>query len=194
MRCLILDDEKSARAGMRLLLTQHPDVKVVGEAGTVQEALEVFLREGPDLVFLDIQLRKETGFDFLERLKGPRPRLVFVTEEERQAIRVFDCNALDCLLKPIRPERLAETLRRARAAPSPPCAIRMDQRVPVKMSNTTRFVPWNEILTIKSEGNYSQLFLKDGTTPLILRPLKEWERIAPPGHFLQAHRTILVST
>lgn len=192
MRCLIIDDERLALTEMRLLLSAHPDVEVAGEAMNVEDALEVFRREKPDLVFLDIQLRGEVGFDFVGRLEEPLPRIVFVTAHDRHAIRAFECNALDYLLKPVQPERLAETLRRVRSAPSRPPAPRPEDCVFVKMNATARFLPWNDILSIKSEGNYTRLFLADGSSPLILRPLKEWLKMAPPGHFLQIHRSTLV--
>lgn len=192
MRCLIIDDEKLALTEMRLLLSAHPDVEVAGEAMNVEDALEVFQREKPDLVFLDIQLRGEVGFDFVGRLEEPLPRIVFVTAHDRYAIRAFECNALDYLLKPVQPERLAETLRRVRSAPRLPPAAQPEDCVFVKMNATARFLPWNDILSIKSEGNYTRLFLADGSSPLILRTLKEWQKMAPPGHFLQAHRSALV--
>lgn len=192
MRCLIIDDEKLALAEMRLLLSAHPGVEVAGEAMNVKDALEVWQREKPDLVFLDIQLRGETGFDFVGRLEEPWPRIVFVTAYDRYAIRAFECNALDYLLKPVQPERLAETLRRVRSSPRPAPAAQPEDCVFVKMNATARFLPWNDILSIRSEGNYTRLFLKDGNTPLILRTLKEWKNLAPLGQFLQAHRSALV--
>lgn len=192
LRCLIIDDEQLALDEMRHLLSAHPDVEVVGEAMRVADALEVFQREKPALVFLDIQLREETGFDFVGRLQEPWPRLVFVTAHDRFAIRAFECNALDYLLKPVHPERLGETLRRIRAAPRLPPAAQPEDCVFVKMNATARFLPWKDILSIKSEGNYTRLFLADGSAPLMLRTLKEWQKLAPPGQFLQAHRSALV--
>lgn len=192
MRCLIIDDEKPARVEVRRLLSVHPEIDVVGEASNVEDALAIWRSSKPDVIFLDIQLRGETGFDFLGRVEEPVPRIVFVTAHDRYAIRAFECNALDYLLKPVHPDRLAETLRRLRSAPLAPPRALPEDAVLVKMNSTARFVPWCEIQSVESEGNYTRLFLADGSSPLILRPLKEWEELAPAGHFLQVHRSALV--
>ena len=191
-RCLIIDDEALALSEMRRLLSVHPDIKIVGEAKSVESALEAFRRTKPDAVFLDIQLRGETGFDFLGCLDEPHPRVVFVTAHDQHAIRAFECNALDYLLKPVNPERLAETLQRIRMQPRTPPPAGPDDCVLVKINSTMRFVPWRDILSIKSEGNYTRLFLAGGGTSLILRTLKAWERAAPAGQFIQAHRSMMV--
>lgn len=192
MRCLIIDDEKPALVEMRRLLSVHPDIDVVGEATNVEAALEIFRQAKPEVVFLDIQLRGETGFDFWGQADEPLSRIVFVTAHDRYAIRAFECNALDYLLKPVHPDRLAETLRRVRSSPRPPSRALPEDAVLVKMNSTARFVPWSEIQSVESAGNYTRLFLTDGSSPLIHRPLKEWEKMAPAGHFLRVHRSALV--
>jgi len=192
MRCLIIDDEKPAQLEMRRLLSVYPEIEVIGAASNVGDALAICQASRPDLIFLDIQLRGETGFDFLSRLEEPVPRIVFVTAHDRFAIRAFECNALDYLLKPVHPDRLAQTLRRLHSVPRQPPRALPDDVVLVKMNSSARFLPWREILSVEAEGNYTRLFLVDGTTPLILRPLKEWEELAPLGHFLQVHRSALV--
>lgn len=192
MRCVIIDDEKPALREMRRLLSVHPDIDVVGEAANVESALAICRQVKPGLVFLDIQLRGETGFDFLGQMDEPLPRIVFVTAHDRYAIRAFECNALDYLLKPVQPGRLAETLRRIRSAPVLPPRALPEDAVLVKMNSTARFVPWSEIQSVESDGNYTRLVLADGSSSLILRPLKEWEMMAPAGHFLQVHRKTLV--
>src|SRR5688572_23628454 len=110
MRCLIVDDEAPARLEMRRLLSAHPGVEVVGEAGDVRTALELHSRLRPELIFLDIQLRGETGFDFVAAMGEGEARIVFVTAYDQHALRGFECNALDYLLKPVHPERLKSTL------------------------------------------------------------------------------------
>ena len=120
MRCLIVDDEEPARRELRQLLSLHPEMEVVGEAADVDAALEATNRLSPEVVFLDIKLAGETGFDYVARLAEPLPHIVFVTAYDRYAIRGFECNALDYLLKPVRPERLQETLSRLRLAQNCP--------------------------------------------------------------------------
>lgn len=113
MRCLIVDDELPAREGMRNLLLTHPGVEVVGEADSVEDALRLSVAIRPGIVFLDVQLRGETGFDFLRRLEPPIPQIVFVTAHDRFAVEAFRVDAVDYLLKPINPAQLAEALLRA---------------------------------------------------------------------------------
>jgi len=114
MRCLILDDEPPAREGMRKLLLCHPDVHVAGEAGNVDEALALAASTRPEIVFLDVQLRGETGFDFIARAKFPLPKIIFVTAHDRFAAAAFRVDAVDYLLKPVEPKPLAEAISRAR--------------------------------------------------------------------------------
>ena len=191
MRCLLIDDEAPALLELRQLLSVHPDVEIVGEATNVTDALALASRHRPDLVFLDIRLRGESGFDFIAALPDDHPhRIVFVTAYAQHAVRAFECNALDYLLKPVLAGRLAATLRRAE--PFRPLPARADDSVFVKDGGLARFVPWTEIVHIESEGNYTRLRLEDGGSPLILRPLKDWQELAPPGLFVQIHRALLV--
>jgi two-component system, LytTR family, response regulator len=125
MRCLILDDEPPAREGIRKLLAAHPDVQVVGEAARVDAALRLAELRRPDLILLDVQLRGETGFDFLARATDPLPYIIFVTAHDRYAAEAFRVEAVDYLLKPVEPAALAEALRRVsqRVRPAPRPAI-----------------------------------------------------------------------
>src|SRR5690606_39831558 len=113
-RAVIVDDERLAREELRYLLQDHPDVEPVGEADTVRRACDVIAATRPDVVFLDVQMRGESGFDLLERTDVPF-EVIFVTGFDRYALRAFDVNARDYLLKPVRPDRLSETLHRLRA-------------------------------------------------------------------------------
>jgi len=112
IRCLIVDDEKLAREELARLLGVHPQVEIVGEARRIDEALELTVRLQPDVVFLDIRLRGEDGFDYIHRASGSLPHIVFVTAYDEYAVRAFECHALDYLLKPVRPDRLATALQR----------------------------------------------------------------------------------
>ena len=124
MRVLIVDDERLARLAMRRLLAGHPEVEIAGEAESLSEALAAIARTEPELVFLDIEFGGgEDGFDLLATLKQP-PMVVFVTAYAEHAVEAFSVNAVDYLLKPVAPERLAESLIRAarhlaRGSPTP---------------------------------------------------------------------------
>lgn len=192
MHCLIVDDETPARVEMRQLLSVHPEIQIVGEAANVADALEICRNTKLDVIFLDIQLRAETGFDLIGQLEIPSPRIVFVTAFDRYAIRAFECNALDYLLKPVHPERLRETVERLRTALTQPPRAGAEDSVFLKINTTARFVPWREILCIESEGNYTRVSLVRSAPILILRSLREWDEMAPSGAYLQVHRGALV--
>lgn len=190
MKALIVDDEEPARIEMRRLLSLHPEVKVIGEASDVDTALALTREHRPDIVFLDIQLAGESGFDYVTRVGEPAPRIVFVTAYDRFAMRGFECNALDYLLKPVVPSRLADSLRRL--PQSPPRRAGEEDSVFLRGSSVTKFVPWKEICRIESQGNYTVVFLTDGSSTVMLRTLKQWSDLVPEGEFLQIHRSTLI--
>lgn len=199
MKVIIVDDEAPSRAELRKLLSIHPAVEVAGEASGVAEALELSAAVRPDLVFLDVQLRGESGFDFVGRAPVPAPGIVFVTAHDRYAVRGFECEAIDYLLKPVHPARLAESLRRMErrvpspsVAPAPPPRARAGDLVFLKTDHGARFVPWKDIRVITTEGNYTRVTLTQGDAGLMLRPLKDWQDLAPEGRFIQLRRTSLV--
>lgn len=187
MRCLIIDDESLARQEMRHLLSVHPEVRTIDAASNIKEAVRLCQRCVPDIIFLDVQLRGESGFDFLAQAPQPLPPIVFVTAYDQYAIRAFEVNALDYLLKPVEPARLANTLARIHgdAAHVPP------QTLLLPLGGAVRRVEWTLLDSIESEGNYTRLILGDGTSTLMLRPLKEWLEVMPCG-FMQIHRSTII--
>lgn len=174
------------------MLSVHPDFEVVAETDGVAEAVQMTREFAPDVVFLDVRLRGETGFDYVAQAEEPLPHLVFVTAFDRYAVRGFECNALDYLLKPVAEARLAETLQRVlRQEPLRQKAL-ADDAVFVKVGATARFLPWIEVSHILSEGNYTRVFFERYPSTLVLRPLHEWMALAPEGLFIQTHRTTIV--
>jgi len=113
MRALIVDDERLARAELTRLLRAHPEIEIAGEARNAEEALELIARLAPDLLFLDIQMPGMSGFELLERLEQV-PQVIFTTAYDQYAIQAFEVCALDYLLKPIAPNRLAAALAKLR--------------------------------------------------------------------------------
>ncbi len=204
LRALVIDDEPPARAELRRLLTaNHPEVTIVAEAGRIGDAALAVARPDYDVVFLDVQLRGGTAFDLVPQIR-PGARIVFVTGYDHYALRAFEVNALDYLLKPIEPARIAESLRRltgteaARAsADSPgwrPVALRLDDTTFLKSDgDTSRFVRLRDILAIFSNQNYTELRLADGSKILVRRTLKAWEDQLPPTDFMRVHRTAVVN-
>ena len=193
---LLIDDEPLARLELRRLLQAHPEVTVAGEAATVTEARELLARAGYDLVFLDVQLRGGNGFDLLDAV-APGAQLVFVTAYDRYAVRAFEVNALDYLLKPVTAARLATTLARSTSAPAPqgqPTGrLSGDDRVFIRSGTATRFVNVSAIGAIRSCENYTEVHLTTGEKLLVLRPLKSREESLPEETFVRVHRQAMVN-
>src|SRR5262249_51728755 len=119
MKALILDDERIARLELRRLLAAHPEVEIIGEAANGDEALALIRKHDPDLLFLDIQMPGMTGFDLLGQLQDV-PEIIFTTAYDQHALKAFEVNALDYLLKPIVPSRLTTALQKSHARRSRP--------------------------------------------------------------------------
>jgi two-component system LytT family response regulator len=200
MKALIIDDEAPARAALRGLLRAHPEITLAGEADTMQEAAARLSGGDYDLVLLDVQLRGGTGFDLVPLIR-PEAKIIFVTAFDRYAARAFEVNALDYLIKPVRPSRLAEALRRLTVVSSdsrsplvPPAMLAPDDLVHVKCGNgATRFVALPDIAAIESDENYTTVLLGDGTRLLVRRTMKTWEETLPASHFVRVHRSTIVN-
>lgn len=204
-RALLIDDETTARADLRAKLTVHPEVTIVGEAATVRSARELLARADYDLVFLDIQLIGGNSFELVSDVR-PGARIVFATAYDSYALRAFEINALDYLLKPIAPARLADALRRLAAAAAavdateavatetnPGPALRLDDTVYLRSGLRARFAPVADISVIAAHDNYSDVHLADGSKIFLRKSLKAWEDTLPATHFMRVHRTQIVN-
>ncbi|MSU23551.1 MAG: response regulator transcription factor [Opitutus sp.] len=196
-RVLLIDDEPPARTVLRTLLAAHPGVTIAGEAGTLRVARDLLAQPDYDLVFLDIQLRGGTGFDLVPLVR-PGAAIVFVTAHDEHALRAFEVNALDYLLKPIKPERLAACLGRVAAAPADPAALaagrlRADDTLYVRTDDGARFLPLAAISAIQSCENYCELHFAAGGKLLVRHTLKSWEGTLPVPPFARAHRQTIVN-
>jgi len=152
----------------------------------------------PKVVFLDIHLLGENGFDLIPKI-SPTTRVVFVTADDRAAVRAFRVNALDYLLKPVDPAALAEAVRRVLAMEPDAGENRTDERlagadrVLLRAEREQRFVQASEIIAIEAYGAYTRVHLMDGTKPLVLRALKAWEELLNSEDFLRIHRNAIVN-
>lgn len=196
MRTFLVDDSRLARAELRRLLNDHPTVDIVGEAGDPEEALALIERLQPELLFLDIQLPGMTGFQLLERLETT-PHVVFTTAYGEYALRAFDFNALDYLVKPIEIPRLASALQKAGRMLPPITAtnrpfFRETDRVFVKDGDRCWFVEVGEISLLEIVGSYTRLHF-NGQNPLIPRTLNYLETRLDPTHFFRANRNQLIN-
>ncbi len=200
---LLIEDESAARADLRAKLAAHPDITVVDEAATCNAARARLAQADYDLVFLDIQLIGGSAFELVPHVR-PGARVVFVTAHDAFALRAFEVNALDYLLKPVQPARLAEALRRLDApvvvpaaaeteATIPTASLRADDLVCLRTSQQARFAPVNQISLITAQDNYTEVQLADGARLLLRKPLKAWEDTLPASHFMRVHRTRIVN-
>jgi len=193
---ILVDDERLARKELRSMLAEHEIIDVVGEAGTVTQAAELVHAKTPDVVFLDIQLPGETGFDLLDKIT-PACKIIFVTAFDAYAIRAFEVNALDYLLKPINPARLAQAIERLTThapAPAPTArALEYEDRLFIEVDERSRFLKVSDIIVISAMGDYSQILSSDGQKSLVLKPLRHWEERLPAKHFTRIHRSTIIN-
>lgn len=207
IRALLVDDEPLARSRMRDLLSEHPDVEIVAECETGQQAREMVGQLAPDLMFLDVQMPRMTGLKLVELLgETELPLVIFVTAHESFAVEAFDTRAVDYLLKPVRPERLGRALDRVRdqltamrEAPEeeklptePPGESRRISRLMAKTNDRVVFIKNEQIDWIESAGNY--VILQVGDERHILREtMASLERGLPASDFVRLNRSLLVN-
>jgi len=194
---LILDDERAARGELKTLLKSFPEIDVVGESDTINGTIELINKLHPDLLFLDIQLIGETGFDLFNKINIDF-NIIFVTAFDQYALRAFEVNAVDYLLKPVRPERLISSVGRIIENRENKEALatkyQYNDLVYLRLSNkAARFVKISSIISIQSIGNYSRVVSTDGNSYLELRTLKKWEYELPTNHFIRIHRATIIN-
>lgn len=201
LRVLIVDDARLARRELRTLLAAIPWVECVGEADDVPAAREAILREQPDLVLLDVQMPSGEGFDVLDGLETV-PMVVFVTAYDQYAVRAFETNALDYLVKPVEAGRLQAALQRGRerlTAPAAPAAtdgvrdaLGADDQVFLRDGERCWFVALGEIRKVVVDGNYARLWFRDQNA-VLARSLSTLEARLSPALFFRANRNTLVN-
>lgn len=191
IRALLVDDEAPARSELRYLLATHPEVEVVGEAATAVEALKLAGAVPYDVVFIDVEMPGLSGLDAARLVHGRTgaPQLVFVTAHEQYAIEAFAVEALDYLLKPVDPERLAQVVRRLGKRPAAPAPV---QKIPVVSGGETVLVDWDDVHYARADGDYSRVHTYDRSY-LCTRSLRELEETLPAGQFARIHRSYLVN-
>jgi len=186
LRVLIVDDERLARAKLRGYLAAEPDVEVAGECGSGAEAVAAIRQLHPDVVFLDVEMPAGTGFDVLAQVGAAAMAVVFVTAHDEYAVRAFEVEALDYLLKPFDRTRLRRALARARAS------VRPLTRIMVRAGDRIRFVPVEAIDWIEAADNYATIHA--GADEHLLREaLVRLEARLDPAHFSRVHRRLIVN-
>lgn len=196
MKTLIIDDERLARAELRSVLEPHDFIEVIGEASNANEGIELIDSLKPDLIFLDIQMPEKTGFDMLEEL-GNCPRVVFVTAYDEYAIKAFEVNAFDYLLKPVDPSRLEEVVNKLKSIDeeeknAPTSKLQPDDKIFIKDGDKCWFVEMNKIRMFESDGNYVKVYFEQ-SRPLILRSLNSLEQRLDAKTFFRANRKFIIN-
>jgi two-component system, LytTR family, response regulator len=203
MKALIIDDERLARNELRRLLENFPKVNIIGEASNADEAIVMIEELKPDLLFLDIQMPGKTGFDLLSSLENDVPDVIFTTAYDEYAIKAFEFNALDYLLKPIELHRLSEAIqkveneiishndRKETAKESAKLLGEKDQ-VFVKDGEKCWFVRLGKVRVFESIGNYVRLYFDD-QKPLVLKSLNALEDRLDPKTYFRANRKHIIN-
>lgn len=195
INAIIVDDERPARIELKFLLNTIENVEVIGESDNVDDAVELIQNKKPDLVFLDIQLAGQSGFDLLEKI-AITFKVIFVTAYDEYAIKAFEVNATDYLLKPVDPVRLESSIRRVfeQNIQAKCNKLGYHDSLYVKLSNkTAKFIKLSSVVAITSVGNYTRLLANDHKTYIILKTMKQWENELPNEYFIRIHRTTIVN-
>lgn len=201
MKAIIIDDERLARTELRRLLQEFPEIEIVDEAANAEEGISKIETQQPDLIFLDIQMPGKTGFDMLSQLERT-PQVIFTTAYDEFALKAFEVNALDYLLKPVEPKRLADAIQklhfsehkemRAETENINNSILSEADQVFVKDGERCWFVKLNEIRLFESVGNYAKVFFANNK-PLILKSLNALEERLDEKTFFRANRKHIVN-
>jgi len=200
LKAIIVDDERLARAELKKLLQAFPDINIIDEAANAEEGVEKIETQNPDIIFLDIQMPGKTGFDLLADLEKA-PHVIFTTAYDEYALKAFEVNALDYLLKPIEPKRLADAVHKLQDeihkeriglnGVNRGPLTEIDQ-VFVKDGERCWFVKLNEIRLFESVGNYEKVFFGNNK-PLILKSLNSLEERLDDRVFFRANRKHIIN-
>ncbi|MEW6469105.1 MAG: LytTR family DNA-binding domain-containing protein [Bacteroidota bacterium] len=202
MKALIIDDERLSRQELKTLLKNFPEIEVAGECNNADNAARMIKELSPDLIFLDIQMPGKNGFELLKELPYV-PEVIFVSAYDEYAIRAFEVNALDYLLKPVQKERLAEAVRKVLQKDEKERTARQevresgsllndDDQVFVKDGDKCWFVKLSDIRLFESEGNYVRVHF-DSNRPLILRSLNNLDEKLNQKSFFRASRKYIIN-
>jgi two-component system LytT family response regulator len=200
MRAIIIDDERLARKELKSLLKDYHEIEIVDECASPEEAIKSIEKHNPDLLFLDIQMPEKTGFDLLQEL-DKSPKVVFVTAFDEYAVKAFEVNALDYLMKPVDPERLKETMVKVLYediedeelydVPDRGILSSNDQ-IFIKDGEKCWFIHLKEVRMFESEGNYVRIYFET-FKPLVLKSLNGLEERLDQKLFFRANRKYIIN-
>lgn len=201
-KTLLIDDERLAREELKSLLKEYHEIEIIDEAKNGEEGIQKIKELKPDLIFLDINMPGINGFDMIKQLEEI-PRVIFVTAYDEYALKAFEVNALDYILKPVDPERLREAIQKLTTeddfVSSQQAVISRKERVLsvkdrvfIKDGEKCWFVELSKVRMLESDGNYVKVYF-DNFRPLILRSLNSFEDRLDPEQFFRANRKYIVN-
>jgi len=197
IRCYIVDDEDLARYTLRKKLLDFPEIEIVGEADCIKDAKKQISELEPELLFLDIQLSAGTGFDLIRQIKF-NGKIIFITAYDEYAIRAFEVNALDYLLKPFSTRRLNNAIERVKEGIQAESGevitpFKYDDRILVSIGSSMYFLKLASVVTLTAAKNYTIIKDKDGNEYIISKTMAEWEQRLPEENFCRISRTMIVN-
>ena len=196
-KALLVEDEFWAMVNLRDKLKNFPEIEIIGEAKNITEAKKLISEKNPHVIFLDIQLKDGTGFDLLNEVEY-NGKIIFVTAFDEHAIRAFEINALDYIMKPISEKRLGNAIKRIHLTnvpvkDEPPEKFNNDDRIMVSHKNYINFIRISEILLISSAQDYTSVRTTQMKDYLVLRTMNEWEERLPENSFCRIHRSHIIN-
>ncbi|MFH0736713.1 MAG: LytTR family DNA-binding domain-containing protein [bacterium] len=195
-KTLIVDDEKYARNDLKEMLASYQMLEIVGEAKNISAALELIEQINPDLIFLDIQFPGELGFDLFDKV-NITAKVVFVTAYNEYALRAFEVNACDYLLKPINPDRLALTIKRIIGSREEikdlPSSFNDEDLIYIQLNYRYYFVKISSIIKIQAQDHFTEITTNIGLKGLTNKSLIEWEACLPQNIFIKIHRSTIIN-
>lgn len=197
LTALIIDDESLARFTLRKKLSDFPEIDIIGEAASIREAKEKIESLQPQLLFLDIQLPDGTGFDLINMIEFSG-KIIFVTAYDEYALRAFEINAIDYLLKPISVKRLKNSIDKLheiekRTELAGELKLDYNDRLMVMHKKSVNFIKINTIVCIKASREYCYIHTIDGKEYLTSKNISEWENRLPDQNFCRIHRSTIIN-
>ncbi|MFT5819068.1 MAG: two-component system LytT family response regulator [Crocinitomix sp.] len=204
IKAIIIEDETYAREALKVNLSNlSSEVTILGESESVKDALLLCKATSPDLVFLDINLKDGTGFDFLDRIEEINFKIIFITAYEDYVLKALRCGAVDYILKPIDSEELAEAIQKVMTITQNQTQERMtvvkdqfigkNDRIVLRMQDSFQIVDFEQLMYCKADSGYTTFFLSDGRKFVVSKPLKDFVSQLPAATFVRTHQSYLVN-
>ena len=203
---IIIDDEKEARRNLRQMLhLSCPSANIVGEASGVEEGIQAIRQMNPDAIFLDIQMDDGTGFDLLRSFPEPQFHVVFVTAYDQFAIKAFECNAIDYLLKPINPDRLIQAMKKIEQLSNKvqyfeQLSNLLDnirhqrfETIIIQTQEGQHYIRLENIIRLEADKGYSTFYCKNRKDILVSKTIKKFEELLPADDFFRTHQSHIIN-